>query len=293
MEHLNSDLLRTFHAVARTGSVTEGAARIFRSQSAASLQIKKLEDLLGQPVFERHGRGVILTEAGERLLPVAKEVMGILDATLRDLTADDLNGKIRFGIPDDESKETLSSIIGAFAQSHPRVELEVTCALSTGFPAALSNGSLDLAVYELAQPPTGMEVLRRERTCWMMSRHVDLLSQETIPVALFDRDCWWRDSALAGLKASGRRYRVVYSSQSAAGVAAAIGAGIAIGVMGERSLAPDLKRLGPAEGFGNLPISCLVLTRGEGADNPAIRALETAVRQAFAAEIRAETRAGG
>lgn len=281
MDCLSSDLLRTFQAVATTGSVTEGASRIFRSQSAASLQIKKLEELLGQAVFERHGRGVVLTEIGERLLPVAKEVTTILDATLRDLTSDDLMGKVRLGIPDDESKETLASIVGAFAQSHPRVELDVTCALSTGFPNALSTGSLDIAVYEVAHPLDGTEVLRREQTCWMMSRHHDLLSHDPIPVALFDRDCWWRDSALSGLAASGKRFRVVYSSQSAAGVAAAIEAGIAIGVMGEGSLTSNLKRLGQEEGFGELPVSCLVLDRSYKADSLAVQALETAVRNAF------------
>ena len=85
MDQLNSDLLRTFLAIAEAGSVTDGAARIHRSQSAASLQIKRLEDIVGQAVFVRHGRGVILTAAGEKLLPVARDIARTLDSTLREM----------------------------------------------------------------------------------------------------------------------------------------------------------------------------------------------------------------
>lgn len=281
MEYLNSDLLRTFLAVSETGSVTAGAARIFRSQSAASLQIGKLEELLGHPVFVRHGRGVVLTAAGEKLLPVARDITRTLDATLRDLTSDDLHGKLRLGIPDDQTKNILSRIVAEFAQSHPQVELEVTCELSAGFPDALASSALDLAIYEVAQPQPGLEILRREQTCWMMSRHHDLLSRDPIPVALFDRDCWWRDAALAALRAMDRPFRVTYSSQSVAGVGAAIEAGIAIGLMGEASLTGELRPLGAEHGFGEMPVSNLVLGRRPGADSPSIRAMETAVRRAF------------
>ena len=281
MGHLSSDLLRTFVAVAETGSVTEGATRISRSQSAASLQIRKLEDVLGQPVFDRHGRGVVLTQTGERLLPVARDITRTLEATLRDLISDGLHGKLRLGIPDDHSKEILSRIVAEFAQSHPAVELEVVCALSTGFPGALTAGTLDLAIYEVAQPQAGLPVLRRERTCWMMSRHQDLLSREPLPVALFDRDCWWRDAALDALRAVGRPFRIVYSSQSIAGVAAAIEAGIAIGLLGETSLNRNLRKLGAGEGFGDMPVSRLVLGTRPDSDSQPVRAMQTAIRQAF------------
>ncbi len=282
MEKLNSDLLRTFLAVAETGSVTKGAARIFRSQSAASLQIAKLEDVLGQPVFERHGRGVVPTEAGDKLLPVARDVTRLLDSTLRDLTSDDLHGKLRLGLPDDQSHAVLSRIVAEFAQSHPLVELEITCALSATYPDALASGTLDLAVYEEANPTPDVDILRREQTCWMMSRHHDLLSRDPVPVALFDRDCWWRDAALNALRASDRTYKVIYSSQSVIGVLAAIEAGVAIGLLGENSQTPDLQALSPKQGFRSMPVSHLVLGSRADADSLAIKAMQGAIRRAFA-----------
>ena len=282
MDQLNSDLLRTFLAIAEAGSITDGAARIHRSQSAASLQIKRLEDIVGQAVFVRHGRGVILTAAGEKLLPVARDIARTLDSTLREMKSDDVQGKLRIGIPDDQSKDTLARIVAEFVQSHPRVELEVTCAISTGFEAALSSCSLDLAIYEVAQPRPDVEILRKEQTQWMLSRHHDLLSRHPIPVALFDRDCWWRDAALTSLEAMGRPYRITYSSQSVAGVAAAIEAGVAIGLLGEESQTAELERIGADYGFGETPESHLVLGRAGDARTPALEAMQVAVRNAFA-----------
>lgn len=282
MDHLNSDQLRTFLAIAETGSFTDGASRIFRSQSAASLQIRKLEDMLGQPVFHRHGRGVALTPAGERLLPVARDITQTLAATLRTLTSDDLQGTLRLGIPDDQSQHVLARIIAEFAQSHPRIELDVTCALSAGFPDALAAGELDIAVYEAEQPAADLQVLRTERTFWMMSRHQDVLANTPVPVALFDRECWWRDAALDALRRSKHPYRIVYTSQSVTGVAAAVEAGIAIGLLGETAQTPDMQILDTAHGFADMPASKLVLGLSPHAEGAAIAAMEAALEQAFA-----------
>lgn len=281
MDHLSSDLLRTFLAVAEAGSVTDGATRVYRSQSAVSLQIRKLEGILGRPVFDRHGRGVVLTDAGERLLPVARDITRKLDATLRDLTSDDLHGKLRLGIPDDQTKDRLSRIVAEFAQSHPLVDLDVTCALSAGFPDALASGALDIAIFEVAHPEPEADVLQEERTCWMMSRHHDLLFRDPLPIALFDRECWWRDAALEALRAAGHPFRIVYSSQSVAGVAAAIDAGIAIGLLGESSMTGALRRLGPEDGFNEMPVSNLVLGLRPEATTPPVRAMKTAIQRAF------------
>ncbi|WP_235963025.1 LysR family transcriptional regulator [Ruegeria haliotis] len=99
MENLDSDLLRTFVAVADAGSVTDGAARIHRSQSATSLQIKRLEAILGQPVFDRHGRGVVLSDTGRKLFPVAQEVTARLDAALREISQNTVRANCVWAYP--------------------------------------------------------------------------------------------------------------------------------------------------------------------------------------------------
>ena len=180
--------------------MTGGAARIYRSQSAASVQIKQLEDLLGEPVFKRHGRGVVLSRTGEVLEPVARQVVGALDSAMAEITGGGLEGALRIGIPDDHGKEALSKIIADFTRDHPKVDLMVHCASSTGFPAALLAGELDLAVHEVERVGSGMELLREEPMHWVTSRVHNLLDRDPIPVALFDQACWWRDAALKALE---------------------------------------------------------------------------------------------
>ncbi|ERP97364.1 hypothetical protein Q669_25635 [Labrenzia sp. C1B10] len=281
MNNLDSELLRTFLAVAGTGSVTEGARLIGRSQSATSLQIMRLEEVIGRDLFERTGRGVTLTETGQRLMPVARDVKERLDAVLREITADGLRGKLRLGIPDDHGQAKLAKILSAFAQSHPQVELEVTCTISTDFPELLSRGKMDLAVYEVETIGRNEEVVFEDPTCWVMSRYRDLLAEEPVPVALFDSACWWREAALKSLEARGRPYRIAFSSQSVSGVTAAVEAGIAIGLLGRSTLAGHLKVLGNEHGFASTPMSKLVIGVAASANQDLVRTMKSAIRQAF------------
>jgi DNA-binding transcriptional LysR family regulator len=280
MERLDSDLLRVFIAVAEAGSMTDGAARVCRSQSAASIQIKRLETVLGRPVFERHGRGVTLTDAGQRLLPVARDVTERLDGVVRDIAADGLRGKLRLGLPE-QGRTRLAQIVGAFARSHPLVELEVTSGISTAYPAALAKGRLDLAVYEVETTAGNEEILLEEPTCWAASPYRDFAAVDPLPVALFDHACWWRDAALTSLQHRGRPYRVVCSSQSVAGVTAAVEAGIAVGLLGLSSIDESLTVLQEGFDFGPTPTSKLVLAISGEDRSESVDAMASAIRAAF------------
>ena len=284
MENLDSDLLRTFVAVAEAGSVTEGAARIHRSQSATSLQIKRLEAILSQPVFDRHGRGVVLSDTGRKLFPVAQEVTARLDAALQEISKNSLSGKLRLGIPDDHGRTKLAEIIATFARHHPKVELDVTCALSTSFPEDLNRGLLDLAVYEVESPSRHEEVLYEDPTCWVWSAHRSFPADESLPVALFDHACWWRDAASNSLHARGKPYRVVYSSQSVSGVIAAVEAGIAVGLLGRSSLHAGLSVVNEALGLGSTPASKLVMASSSAEEDGPQDAMKAAIRAAFMAK---------
>ncbi|WP_170361932.1 MULTISPECIES: LysR substrate-binding domain-containing protein [Ruegeria] len=285
MVNLDSDLLRTFVAVAEAGSVTDGAARIHRSQSATSLQIKRLESILGQPVFKRHGRGVVLSDAGRLLLPVAHEVTTRLDVALQDISQTAVTGKLRIGVPDDHGRAKLAQIIAAFTRHHPQVELEVTCALSTGFPDAIDKGSLDLAVYEVESPEPHEELLFEDPTCWVSSAHREFSVDETLPVAVFDHACWWRDAAIASLEHRAKPYRIVYSSQSVAGVIAAVEAGIAVGLLGRSSLHAGLSIVGETLGFSRTSTSKLVMAAAGSQETGPLDAMKTAIRSAFLTKI--------
>jgi len=288
MQHLDTDLLRTFLAVADTGSITGAAAVIGRSQSAASLQIKGLEALLGQPLFDRHARGAQLTPAGERLEDVARRVVRDLDLAFAELSGEGLEGRLRLGIPEEHHKPALSRILAAFAAQHPAVELVAHCAPSATFPQALAAGVLDLALFEVEAVLPGMERLRKERLHWVAARRSALEQRAPLPLALFDRDCWWREAALQGLRRAGRRYRVVFTSESTSGVAAAIEAGVAIGPMAESAIPRGCTALPALDASAPLPRSTLVMQPGAGQERPPLLALAATIRQAFAAGASAE-----
>ncbi len=278
MPQLDSDHLRTFLPIAEAGSVTGGALRIHRSQSATSLQIRQLEKVVGKPLFRRHGRGVALTEAGEQLLPVARQVTHALETTLSALRGEQLQGKLRIGMTDDHSRSALVRIVADFASRHPDVELEVHCALGTQFEAALQTGALDLAVFEVPEPVRGDEVLREDELVWLSRRDRDLRSAKVLPVAIFDRDCWWRDAALTGLEAAGRHYRIAFTSESTVGVRAAVTAGIAAGLLSAGDDSAELVRL-PDMDFRRE--SFLVLRRRQGISGNICHAMCEAIRGVF------------
>jgi len=278
---LDSDLLRTFLAIAKTGSFSKGAERIFRSQSAVSLQVKRLEGLLGRPLFERHARGVLLTPTGEKLQPLAQRVVDLLDSSIGALRSEALVGSLSLGIPDEFSGAILPDIVARFARDHPQVELAVPCGFSADFPEALANGELDLAVHAVESAPSGSQVLLREKTLWAGARRHAVQELDTLPVALFDRACWWRDRAIEALEARGSAYRIVYSSESVAGVAAAIEAGAAVGLLGESALTRDLQELPRSAGFPDMPESLLVLESRPGAVSPPQQAMADAIADAF------------
>jgi DNA-binding transcriptional LysR family regulator len=278
---LDSDLLRTFLEVASSGSFSQAGCQIFRSQSAVSLQMKQLEAVLGQALFKRHGRGVHLTQVGERLQPLALQVVGLLDKTAAEFGTSNLRGALRIGIPDEYGDGLLAALMAQFARDNPEVELAVRCSFSAGFPQALANDELDLAVHALASPDPGTHLLRRQRTCWVASRHHLVHQQRPLPLALFDRSCWWRDSAMQALTESGIEFREVFSSESVTGISAAVAAGVAVALIGEESLRDEFLLLTTEQGFPEMPESSLVLQVREGADNSLVQAMCGVIEDAF------------
>jgi len=281
-DKLDSNILRTFIAISDTGSFTKGADRIFRSQSAVSLQIKRLEEILGKPVFERRSHGIVLSPVGEKLRPIAQRIINSLDSAIGELRTDALTGSIRIGIPDEYGETLLPKVIAEFSRKHPLVEIEVRCSFSAGFPGLLAQDELDIAVYAVETPiKKRVSLLRKEKTYWVSSKNHSAHEQDPIPIALFDRACWWRDQALEALEQMGRRYRVVYTSESVTGVMAAISAGVAVGLLSENTLRKDMTILSRIHGFPKMPQSALVIDFRNQTNASLSLAMTDVIRNAF------------
>ena len=280
---LDTDLLRTFLTVARHGNVTRGAFALHRTQSAVSIQIKRLEDNLAVKLFRREPRGVTLTEAGERLRTGAQRIVDDLDRTAQTFRDDPVGGLVRIGIPDEYGSDVLPTVLADFSAHYPAVEIFVQCGFSVGFAAAIERGELDMAVFADANTnsPEQAGILTRDPTVWVSSRPCQRRPHEPIALAVFDRACWWRDMTTAALDALKQPYKIAFSSESVAGIKAAIMSGLGIGVLARSTVESSMHILDERHGFPPLPDSVLRL-QCRASKSVAISAMEKAIEAGFA-----------
>ncbi len=274
--------LRAFVAVAVAGSVTGAAARLGRTQSAVSVQLRQLEEGLAARLFVRQARGMRLTEAGERLMPAAQRALAALDDLPAALQVP-LDGRVRVALPDDYATGPIQEVLSAFVRRHPEVELAITCALSTDPRGGISREEVDLAVAASSEVPPDATLLAEVPTVWAARDDFRPGEHAVLPVALFDRHCWWRDAAVEALNRAGRAWRVAVTSESSASIKGAVAAGLAVGAIAASSLKPGMRAVAPEEGLPALPVSYLIALRRPGAAAPAVAALDGTLREAFLA----------
>jgi len=248
---LNSDHLRTFVTIAECRNLTRAAALLNLTQSAVSVQLRKLEEGLNATLFERHARGMTLTARGETLLPAARRTLAEFDRTAG-LFADPLAGRIRVGIPDDFDETVLERVLATFSARNPGVEIVTASGCTASYPDAVRKGALDVAIAS-APSPVGGEVLASEPTVWACADAMALTDDMPVPLALLDRSCWWRTVAQDALDTAGRRWRVVYTSESFHSVRAAVRAGLAVAPLPSGSLEAGMRALSDRDGFPPLP----------------------------------------
>jgi DNA-binding transcriptional LysR family regulator len=254
MKHLDISLLQSFAAVVDSGSFTLASRYLCRTQSAVSMQIQKLEEMVGHRLLERESRKVRLTEQGQLLLDYARRMLRLNDDALMAMDQPFAEGHVRLGLPDDYAEFFLPEVLGRFALAYPRIQLEVIGALSGALQDMVEAAALDVALIT-RQPnrPTG-RILRRERLVWVGSRQNPVrLSDSPLPLTLFPEGCVFRSHAIAALEAKGIPWRLAYTSQSFAGGKLAVSGGLAVTVMARSMVPPEWRVLGTDEGLPRLP----------------------------------------
>jgi len=252
---IDIDQLRTFIAIAETGSFTKAADLVHKTQSAVSMQMKRLEERLDRPIFTRDGRASKLTEDGERLLNYARRIVKLNIEALSVFSDSELSGRVRLGVPDDYADRYLPEIMARFSRAYPSVELTITCQSSIELIELIDENELDLAIVTNCEGARPAESFRRERLLWVSSNRHSIHLEERLPLALGRPSCMWRQSAIDLLETIGRPYRVLFTSANAGAVSAAVLSGLAVSVFPESGLRPGMRVLTPAEGFPELP-SC-------------------------------------
>ncbi|TPK81403.1 LysR substrate-binding domain-containing protein [Mesorhizobium sp. B2-4-17] len=278
---LDSDLLRTFVAIAETGNFTKAAEQAGRTQSAVSMQMKKLEGLVGDSLFERGSRGVVLTRRGGELIVNARRIVSLLDETAASITAAPLGGPVRIGIPEEYGLAILSRALGAFSKRHAQVEVTVRYAHSGAQIAALAAGELDLCVVFEWQDPSGGEVLMHDPTVWVTSNLHHMHEERPVPIALYNRAGWCKDFAIKSLEQRGLAYRVAYTSDTNGGLKLAVTSGLAIAPISRSNIPDGCRELSSVDGFGAIDSSNVVMHRNPNASGEAIDGMQEAIREAF------------
>ena len=283
---LDPDLLRAFVLIAEGGSFTRAADRVGRTQSAVSMQIRRLEEALGQPLLTRTAKGAQTTPQGAWLLERARGLLALNDQIVANFRAPPMVGTVRLGTPDDYALNWLPRILARFAEAHPAVELDVICLNSTALAERLRDGRLDMTLMTEGHEMPGWHSRRvwRGPLRWVGSPRHGLHRRDPLPLALSlpDSSCPWRDATLNALRDVGRAGRVTYNSGMQAGCFTVALAGLALTVSTPAALPEGLAWLGEAEGLPPLPDMGILLLRDECSIGvPAADALATTITEGF------------
>jgi DNA-binding transcriptional LysR family regulator len=279
---IDPDLLRAFAFIAEEGSFTRAAERVGRTQSAVSMQVQRLEAVLGQRVLQR-GRGgsVQLTPHGQYLLDRSRDLLALNDEIWTTFHAPTVQGTVRLGTPDDYALTHLPGALKRFAETHPAVEVDVLCMPSTDLVARLRAGELDVILCSEGHEPAHWPSteLWRGPLHWITAARNSPHRRDPLPLALAAADCAWRRAATRSLERIGRRYRVAYTSATLAGTHAPVLAGLAVTVSPITWLPEGLRALPPDEALPPLPDCAILLLQA--------RAPREAVAEVLAAHIAA------
>lgn len=285
---LDLDVLRTFVAIAETGSFTTAANAVFRTPSAVSMQIKKLEDILGRAVFSRDARSVSLTTDGEVLLGYARRMLAINREAVSKFIVPDITGVVRLGSPDDYGERVLPHVLKRFAQSHPSIAVDVVIDQSSNLRRRMDDRTLDITLLtnSFKVSMEGTEVLLTEPIVWAGAKGGCAHLREPLPVSLWEEGCAWRAGALEALGREGRNFRIAYMSAHTAGQRAAIMAYLAVAPLPKSFLGCDMVELSTKDGMPDIGTYSVAMIVSPDA-SPPVQAAADHIRAAF--EVFRET----
>ncbi len=281
--NLDIELMQTLLAIADTGSFSAAAQAVHRTQSAVSMQMKRLEEIVGQPLFEKQGRKAVLTMQGQNLLLYARRMLALQEEAIATFRSPEIKGEVRLGVCDDYVLSHMPPILASYAQQYPQVHISLDCQTSMRLISAVSRSDLDLALVNVVKPDLEYEKLTREHLVWVTSSRHLIHEADPLPLAV-EGNCLWGIWAQQAMDLTERRYRLAYTTFNISGVTAIVEAGLAVSVMSRNSVPPGLRILGVADGFPELPTASIGLVLRSSKLSPAVQYLADAIRHSMTAE---------
>jgi DNA-binding transcriptional LysR family regulator len=249
-EMQNLDLFRSFVSVVDAGGFTRAGERVHRTQSTVSQQIRRLEEGFGRLLLHRDGKRVRPTEEGERLLSYARRIVALVDEARDVVSRPTGEGLVRLGLPEDFAAYPLTEMLSEFSRSRPELRLYVRCGKSAEMRRSLERGDLDLALLKRDVGETSGIAAWPERLHWIASRrHPIDFGRDSLPLAVFEQGCLYRNRAINALETAGHGWHIAYTSPNVFGIQAAVSAGLGISILPRVAILPEHLVLGPSDGF--------------------------------------------
>ncbi|WP_076860487.1 LysR substrate-binding domain-containing protein [Bradyrhizobium mercantei] len=265
---LDPDLLQAFVAVADHRSFTRAASALNRTQSAVSMQVKRLEERLQAELFHRSTSSVDLSAAGEGLLGYARRILSLNAEAVGRVRAHGTDGRVRLGVMDDYGTLIVPPLLKEFVANYPLIHVEMETGLTSSMTDRLGE-AYDLVI---AMHPEGRgegELLRTEQAVWAASASHRIEELDPLPVALYPQGCLFRSWAMQALDEANRPWRLAFVSHSLSAVEAIAAQGLAITVVKSGTFPPALRRLTARDGMPRLPRAEIRLHRAQNLSHAA------------------------
>jgi DNA-binding transcriptional LysR family regulator len=252
---LDLDLLRCFVRVAEEGGFTAAGQALGLTQSAVSLKVKRLEDLVRRPVFARTSRRVALTRDGETLLTYARRMLALNDEAVRRMIAPTVAGRLRLGVADHFVPRNLAPILARFARTYPDIRLEVEVGRSHDLRVKQQAGALDLVLGKRRDGEVAGLPIWTEPVVWAAAPNWTPPEGRPLPLALLPEGCMFRERALGALARAGLASETVFTCDILLGLAAAAQAGFALTVLGRSGFPPGLREVPELPALGQVEMA--------------------------------------
>ncbi|MGB0506678.1 MAG: LysR family transcriptional regulator [Pikeienuella sp.] len=289
--NLDITALRSFTAVAEIGKVTAAAARLNLTQSAVSMQLKRLEDMLGQPLFDRAGRGIALTSQGEQLLSYARRMVALNDEAWSRMTHEDYEGELIFGVPHDIVYPHTPQILQRFARVFPRVKVTLVSSYTSKLRDELARGEADLILTTEAEVDAGGETLEKSRLIWVGAPGGSAYKARPLRLA-FERNCLFRGPVQAALDRVGLPWEMGVESDTSRTIEATVSADLAVHAFIESAIPPVFEKIDSCNFLPKLPDIRINMYMGEGPKRQLAEQLAAIVRDAYGVNAEALALAG-
>lgn len=241
MQTLDINLLRSFVAVSRNNSIKVTADQVGRTQSAVSMQMQRLEEIVGQPILHRTRYGVALTATGDRLLLHAKNILDKHDIALADITGKGMQGLVTIGCPEEYLSAFFPDLLRNFAALHPGIEIDIRSSPTTKLKELLKRQKVDVAIISLPVEADTENIIIRENFVWVANNpEPEVIQRSIIPLALSAPGNIDHRAACTAIEEAGLPYRATFASNSFAGLLAITRSGQAISVITQSAVPKDL-----------------------------------------------------